>query len=96
VLCGVCSVFLLLLCCLTWLLHARRCFADTLARMVPTGAPGIPATMTIAQCAQFAKDTSRTVFALQYGGECFVCECLFWCLGTATLAHQPSCLHLGA
>jgi hypothetical protein len=42
-------------------------------RLVPV-AMGGPAGMTIERCAQFCRDNFRTVFALQYGGECFIGE----------------------
>ena len=51
-----------------------RCWADTMPRVVPILLGGDPATMTTAECARRAKERYLTVFALQYGGECFGCE----------------------
>jgi hypothetical protein len=51
-----------------------RCYADTMPRQLPIMLGGDPASMTIAECAQRCKDRYLTVFAVQYGGECFGCK----------------------
>lgn len=53
-----------------------RCYADTMPRQLPLLLGGDPATMTVAECARRTRERYLTVFALQYGGECFGCECL--------------------
>jgi hypothetical protein len=58
-------------------------------RQLPIMLGGDPATMTIAECAQRCKDRYLTVFAVQYGGECFGCKSQRrWALSTLADAHK--------